>query len=449
MLDIQLIREQQELVNEGLRKKQVFDVDLTKIIDIDVEHRKILVEVETLRAEMNFLSNEIARAKSQRDDDAAAKLLQEAETKKDALRDLEPREAALNKELRELLRSLPNIPLPDVPEGKDEKDNRVLREMGEKPQFSFPPRDYLSLAERLELLDMDRAAKVSGSRFGYLMREAAVLEFGLARFALDLLTDQKRLEKIATGNTLNVSPVPFIPVIPPVLVRPENMEAMGYTERGKDEIYYLEKDELYLVGTSEQAIGPMHKDEIFEESDLPKRYVGFSTCFRREAGSYGKDTRGILRVHQFDKLEMFSFSRPDTSGEEHKFLLALEESLMQALELPYRVMNICTGDLGDPAAAKYDLEAWLPGQNNGKGEYRETHSTSNTTDFQARRLGIRVRRHAAGDKRQADFVHMLNGTAFAIGRMLIAIFENYQQQDGSIRMPDALVPYCGFDVIKR
>jgi len=234
----------------------------------------------------------------------------------------------------------------------------------------------------------------------------------------------------------------FIPLIPPVMIRPEMMKGMGYVERGGEEIYRVEKDNLYLVGTAEQIIGPMHANEVFEERDLPLRYVGFSSCFRREAGTYGKDTRGIFRVHQFDKVEMFIFCKPEDSKKEHQLLLKIEKDLMQKLKIPYRVVQMCSGDLGDPAAAKYDIEAWFPGQ----GKYRETHSTSNCTDFQARRLNIRYRDSKTN---KLQFVHTVNGTAIAIGRAILSILENYQQKDGSVKVPKILQKYLGFKLIKR
>jgi len=315
------------------------------------------------------------------------------------------------------------VKLDTVPTGKDDTENIVLREEGKKPEFNFQIKDYADLGERLDIIDTQRAAKVSGTRFGYIKGGAAMLEFALVNLAMETLAKEN-----------------FVPIVPPVMLKPEMMEGMGYVERGAEEIYYLERDKLYLVGTSEQSIGVMHSGETFEEKDLPKRYAGFSTCFRREAGAYGKDTKGILRVHQFDKVEMFSFCHPEKSMGEHQLLLKMEEKLMQLLELPYRVINICTGDLGDPAAAKYDIEAWLPGQN----QYRETHSTSNCTDYQARRLNIKYR---DSKTKKPEFIHTLNGTAFAIGRMLIAIIENYQQKDGSILVPKVLQKYTGFKKI--
>ncbi|MFH1253795.1 MAG: serine--tRNA ligase, partial [Candidatus Uhrbacteria bacterium] len=291
------------------------------------------------------------------------------------------------------------------------------------PKFDFEPKDYMTIAEKLDLIDVKRAAKVSGTRFGYLKGEVALLEFALINLALDVLSKEH-----------------FIPVIPPVMIKTEMMEAMGYLDTAADraERYFLDKDNLILVGTSEQSIGPMYQGEILEEKDLPRRYVAFSSCFREEAGAYGKDTKGILRVHQFDKVEMFSICQPEKSKEEHQFLLKMEEKLMQSLKLPYQVVQLCTGDLARPSASTIDIETWMPGQ----GEYRETHSTSNCTDFQARRLNIRYR-----SKQGVEFVHTLNGTAFAIGRTLIAIIENYQQKDGSVKVPKALQKYTWFKKI--
>ena len=441
MLDIKFIRDNPDAVKDGLKKKGVeFDVDY--FLKFDEKRRAKIKGVDDLRATQNAASDEITKLAGS----AKEEKLAEMKKFKAKLGDAEFELKALEEEFTGLMYKIPNVPLEDVPVGADERSNVVLREVGEKPKFSFKPKDYTELGEKLDLIDTERAAKVSGSRFGYLKHEAPLLEFAIVQFALGFLTDQKNIAEVIHNEGFSVSGKPFIPVVPPVLVRPEAMRAMGYVERGGDEIYFIEKDQLYLVGTSEQSIGPMHMDETFGESTLPHRHVAFSTCFRREAGSYGKDTKGIMRVHQFDKVEMFVAATPETSRDEHRLLLALEERLWQALGIPYRVVHICTGDLGDPAAAKYDLEAWLPGQNGGTGEYREVTSTSNTTDFQARRLNIKVRRKSG----EAEFVHMLNGTAFAIGRTIIAILENYQQEDGSVRIPEALLPYMhGLKEIRR
>jgi len=406
MLDIKFIRQNPDKVKEGCQKKQA-KVDVDKLLKLDEERRQYLLQIESLRAKQNKLGKD---------------RVEEAQEIKNQIKIMEPELTKTEKEFQGLMLQIPNLPLADVPVGKDEGGNVVLREVGKKPKFGFKPKDYLEIAEKLDLIDVKRAAKASGTRFGYIKREAALLELALVKLAFDTLSKEK-----------------FIPVIPPVMLKAEMARGMGYLEQGdKEDAYYLPKDDLYLVGTSEPSIGVMHANEAFEEKDLPRRYVGFSTCFRREAGTYGKDTKGILRVHQFDKVEMFSFCHPEKSKEEHQFLLKMEEKLMQLLEIPYQVIQICTGDLGVPATNKYDIEAWLPGQN----QYRETHSTSNCTDFQARRLNIRYR-----SKNGLEFVHTLNGTAFAIGRILIAIIENYQQKNGSIAVPKALQKYAGFKKI--
>ena len=405
MLDIKFIRQNPEKVKKGCRKKKV-KVDITRVLTIDQEKRKYQKTLEELRAKQRRLSFETPLP------------LKKLTGIKNEIKKIEPRVKEKEQELKNLLLQIPNLPFDNVPEGKDEKGNVVIKEWGGKPKFDFKTKDYLELAEKLDLIDVKRAAKISGTRFGILKKEAVFLKFALRNFASEIL--------IKEG---------FIPIDPPVMIRPEIMQAMGYVERGRDEIYYLKDDNLCLIGTAEQALGPIHADEILEEKQLPKRYIAFTPCFRREAGSYGKDTKGIFRVHQFDKIEMFSFSHPQKSQKEHQFLLSCEEKLMQALKIPYRMVQICTGDLGDPAAAKYDIEAWLPGQ----GCYRETHSTSNCTDFQARRLNIRYKEKSG----KLSFVYTLNGTAFAIGRILIAIFENYQQKDGSIKIPEVLQKYLG------
>ena len=421
MLDIKFIRQNLEKVKEGVAKKQA-KVDIDRFLEVDKKRRETLRALEDMRAQKNKANKEIQEAEDKEGKDAIILKMRELDQNSDRLTSsLKESEEEFSK----LMRQIPNLPLEEVPEGKDDRENVVLREEGKKTDFDFKPKDYMEIAHALDLVDTERAAKVAGSRFGYIKGEAAMLELALVNLAFDTLIKEK-----------------FVPVFPPVMLKPEMMEGMGYVEGGGEEIYYLEKDKLYLVGTSEQSIGAMHADEVFEEKDLPKRYAGFSTCFRREAGAYGKDTKGILRVHQFDKVEMFSFCHPEKSKDEHNLLLKMEEKLMQLLKIPYHVLQICSGDLGDPAAAKYDIEAWLPGQ----GQYRETHSTSNCTDYQARRLNIKYR---DSKTKELEFAHTLNGTAFAIGRMLIAIIENYQQKDGSILVPEVLQKYTGFKKIWR
>ena len=418
MLDIKFIRENPEKVKEGCQKKQV-KVDIDRLLEVDKKRRETLQALEDMRAQKNKASKNIPKIKDEKEKKKIILEMRELDKNSDRL-DLTLKE--LDEEFNNLMFEVPNLPLDYAPVGKNEKESVVLKEVGERPKFDFQPKSYLEIAENLDLIDIKRAAKVSGTRFGYLKREAALIEFALINFAFDTL--------IKEG---------FIPVIPPVMIKPEMALAMGYLEQTDDqEAYFLPKDNLYLVGTAEQSLGPMHAGEIFEEDSLPRRYLGFSTCFRREAGSYGKDTRGMFRVHQFDKVEMFSFSKPEDSVKEHNFFLSLEEKLMSSLKLPYRVVNICTADLGRPAAAKYDIEAWLPSEN----RYRETHSTSNCTDFQARRLNIRYKEKSG----KTNLVHTINGTAFSM-RPLIAILEIYQRRDGGVDVPKILQKYTGFTKI--
>jgi len=408
MLDIKLLREEPERVKNGVKNKGADPKLVDRFLAADVTWRKLTEETEKIRAEQKKASEarDVARGKELKAE------VQEKETK---LRELE-------EERNDILDKLPNVPFDNAPIGKDDTFNKVLREVGEKPDFNFPIKDYLSLSEP-NLIDVERASKVSGSRFGYLKNEAVFLEFALVDLAMKTL--------VAEG---------FTPVIPPVMVRPEVMKGMGKVKFLEDkDAFYLPEDNLYLVGSSEHSIGPMYGNEVLKLDELPRRYVGFSTCFRREAGSYGKDTKGILRVHQFDKVEMFSFTTPQESVKEHKLFLALQEKLMQALKLPYRVVAIATGDMGWGDAEQFDIETWLPGEN----RYRETQSCSNTTDFQARGLNIK---HRAVDGK-TEFVHTLNGTAFAIGRILVAIFENYQTKEGKINIPKVLQAYVGKKVI--
>ena len=421
MLDIKFIRQNPEIVKEACRKKQA-KIDIDLLLEVDEKKRKLLQTLEEIRAKKNKASLQIRELKNE--EEKKKIILEMRELDKDSGEIAKNLDESENK-FNDLMSVIPNIPLDSVPVGADERSNVVLKEVGEKPKFDFEPKDYLEIAEKLDLIDIKRAAKVSGSRFGYLKRGAVLLEFALINFAFDILTKEG-----------------FVPVIPPVMIKEKMMEGMGYVSReeDKEETYFFEKDKFYLVATSEQSIGPMYADEILKEDELPKRFAAFSTCFRREAGSYGKDTKGILRVHQFDKVEMFSFCHPEKSEQEHQFFLGLEEKMMQLLEIPYQVLQICTGDLGSPAAAKYDIEAWLPSEN----RYRETHSCSNCTDFQARRLNIRY----CDKSGKLNFLYTLNGTAFS-QRPILAIIENYQQKDGSLSVPKVLQKYTGFKKIKR
>ena len=407
MLDLNFIKDNKDLVKKGVKVKNYNSEIVDRVLKVDETRRQLIGDIEKLRAEKNKLT---------------VQDIEKGKKIKETLKRLEPDLKSVEEELSNLLHQIPNLPAKDVAIGKDESENEQIKEWGKVTQFSFKPKSHNELGESLDLIDTKRAAKVSGSRFGYLKNEAVVLEMALINLAFETL--------IKEG---------FVPVLPPAMISTDSMKAMGYLDhQGAENMYLLEKDNLILVGTAEQSIGPMHKDEVLSEKELPKRYVAFSACFRREAGSYGKDTKGILRVHQFNKVEMFSFTKPEDSDKEHEYLLSLEEKLMQKLELPYQVVKMCSGDLGDPAARKYDIEAWFPSEK----KYRETHSTSTCTDFQARRLNIKFK-----DKDgQLKFVHMLNGTAFS-ERPILAILENYQQKDGCVLVPKVLQKYTGFKKI--
>jgi seryl-tRNA synthetase len=399
MIDLRKAREEPKELRTALARKgaaELFD----ELLEADRAVREIQPRVEELRAARKVKGK------------PTPEQLQELERIKEELQSLEQRLATAEGRRRELLDRVPNPPDADVPDGETEEDAEEIRRWGEPPSFDFAARDHLDLAAIHGWIDLERAAKVSGSRFAYRIGDVALLELALYRFALDRL--------VGRG---------FTPVLPPVLVREEAMYGTGFFPTDEVNIYAVERDELYLVGTSEVPIAALHGGEILDLDRLPLRYAGYSTCFRREAGAAGKDTRGIFRVHQFDKVEMFVFTLPEWSREEHDRLLQIEEELVQELELPYRVVNVAAGDLGASAAKKYDIEAWFPGQN----RYREITSTSNTTDYQARRLEIRFRR----DGKQLEPVHTLNGTAVT-ARALIAIMENFQEEGGSVSVPDPL-----------
>jgi seryl-tRNA synthetase len=412
VLDLKALRDDPEPFRRGLaRRDRALAGDVDRLLELDERRRRLTTEVEGLRAEQNRVSKAVGSAGGEERD----RLIASVREVSDRMKALEPELADADEDLRALLARVPNVPHESVPEGETDEDNELVREVGEPPSFGFQARDHVDLGETLGLLDLERAARVSGSRFAYLTGAAVLLEFALIRFCIDRLM-----------------PKGFLPVVPPVLVREEAMYGTGFLPTDEAQLYVTREDDLYLVGTSEVPLAGLHQAEILDADSLPRRYVGYSTCFRREAGAHGKDMRGIFRVHQFDKVEMYSFTHPERSWDEHEFLLSCEEEIVQDLGLPYRVVNVCTGELGASAAKKYDIEVWLPGQ----GRYRELTSCSNTTDYQARRLEARVR--LEGGNRP---MHTLNGTACAVGRTLIAILENHQVEDGSVRVPEALHPY--------
>jgi seryl-tRNA synthetase len=414
MLDLKLIRSEPERVKAALARRGAGD-QVDELLTLDARRRELLPEVENAQAERKTLSKQIGEAKQAGGDAAElmAAVARLKETIESGREELEKVEA----ELGVLATGLPNLPDPDAPDGMTEEDAVVVREVGTPTEFDFEPRDHLEIGTELGLIDMEAGARLSGSRFAYLKGDLVMLEMALVRFAIELVR--------AEGHE---------PVVPPVLVREEALEGTGFLPGDRDQIYEIPKDELFLTGTSEVALAGLHAGEILDAAELPLRYCGFSTCFRREAGAAGRDTRGIFRVHQFDKVEMFSFVEPSRSAAEHERLLALEERILAELELPYRVVNIAVGDLGAPAAKKYDCEAWIPSQ----GRYRELTSCSNTTDYQARRMACRYR-PAEGEAPRA--VHTLNGTAVAVGRTIIALIENRQERDGSFTLPKTLHSY--------
>ncbi len=423
MLDIKLIRQNPDLIRKTIVDKKS-TIDLDKVLSLDGDIRDVRSTIEELNRQKNETAKQMAQARSQELIEQGKKIKGDLEVQEASLKILET-------EFTQLLFKIPNIPTEDTPIGPDENSNVVIAEVGKKPVFNFIPKDHAELGNALDSIDSERAAKVSGSRFAYLKRDIALLEFALIQFCLSVLTNEEIITKIIKDNDLGIASTPFIPVVPPVFIKPEVFQKMARLEPADDR-YHIPSDDLYLIGSAEHTLGAMHMDETFQEQELPLRYIGFSTAFRREAGSYGKDTKGILRLHQFDKLEMESFSAPEASLKEHLFFVAIQEHLMQTLGLAYKVVLKCTGDMGDPNARGVDIETWMPGQD----QYRETHSADLMTDYQARRLNTKVKREAGN-----EFVHTNDATAFAIGRTIIAIMENYQQEDGSIAIPEALQPF--------
>ena len=412
MLDIKRIREDPDRFRAALSRRNLTDA-VDRLLDADERRRSLTARVEELRAEQNRVSKAIGAAQGEE----KQRLIEEVAKVSAELKELEPQLAEAEGELSGLLAETPNVPHESAPDGFTEEDAvEVKRNHDEPPAFDFEPRDHAELGAMLGVLDTERGARTSGSRFVYLMGDLVFVQFALMRHAMDIVVEEG-----------------FAPMIPPVLVREEAMYGTGFLPTDAVNIYVTREDELYLVGTSEVPLAAFHLGEILDEVDLPVRYSGYSTCFRREAGSYGKDLGGMFRVHQFDKVEMFAFCTPETSWDEHERILAIEERIFGNLEIPYRVVNIAAGDLGGSAAKKYDIEGWLPGQ----GRYRELTSCSNTTDYQARRMQTRVRRGDGG----LEVLHTLNGTATAMSRTLIAIMENHQRADGSIEIPATLHPY--------
>lgn len=442
MLDIKFIRENPNKVKENLLARGFKANIIDDVLNKYEKKVEIQQKVDNLRNRLNEISRDPGWLKDGR-------LIQPAAEIKKELEPFEEELGKVEKEYKKVLFEIPNLILEDVPIGNESK-NKVMKTIGKISRFSYKPKAHIEMGEALELIDIPRAVKISGTRFAFLKNKGVILELALVKFTIDRLVKEG-----------------FIPIVPPLLIKQNITEDLGYWHGGGNENYYLVSDfedgvagtkkvnPLYLIGTAEHAIVSMHKDEVFSDKELPKKYVGFSPCFRREAGTYGKDTKGIFRVHQFDKIEMVAFIKPEDDEKERRKLLSLVESLMKSLGLPYRSVKLASEDLSFPSAETIDIETWIPSEN----KYRETHSISTTTDFQARRLNIKYRTIKPVTKvkegqvfetplpPQKEFVHILNGTAFAIGRTLIAIMENYQTKDGSIEIPKILQKYAGFTKI--
>ncbi len=434
MLDIKLLREETERVKTGIAAKNGDPALVDEFLKLDGAWRTATTELERLRAEQNDLSREIAAPKGgePRPGREAAK------ANKEKIKAKEREAGELETKRNEIWIKIPNLPSADTPVGPDESANKVIKTVGTPPKFEFEPKDHMAIGEALGIINVEKAAAITGARFGYLLGAAAQMQFALVQYAFEIMTNPSVMKSIAESVKPGYNPKIFVPVVPPVMIRPEVMQKMARLEP-REERYHIPSDDLYLIGSAEHTLGPLHMDEVIPEERLPIRYVGFSTAFRREAGAAGKDTHGILRVHQFDKVEMESFTAPADGLIEQDFFVAIQEYLMWSLELPYQVVICSTGDQGDPDARHLDVETWMPSQN----RYRETHSADYMGDYQARRLNTKVRSKDG----KTEFAHMNDATVFAIGRTLIAILENYQTAEGKVQVPRVLQKYVGQEVI--
>jgi seryl-tRNA synthetase len=427
MLDIRYIRENANAVQENARRKG-YDVNIEEVLRLDQSKRQLQQQADELREQRNDISS---RMKGARPSD---ELIAQGKAIKDRLGEIEVNLREADEAFLNLLKKVPNMALADVPVGATEDENVVAKKVGEPTKFDFEPKNHAELADARGWLDKERAAKVAGSRFTYLKGDLVRLQFALIQFVMDKLSDQAFIDEVIAENGLNVSNKPFLPVLPPFMLRTELYDAMDRLEP-RDDRYKIEGDDLWLQGSAEHVLGSMHADEIFDEKDLPVRYIGYATSFRREAGTYGKDMEGMFRMHQFDKLEMESLGVAEKGLDEHLLMVAIQEKIMQLLEVPYQVLMKCTFDIGKPNARGVDIEAWLPGQD----KYRETHTADYMTDYQARRLKTRVRR----ENGEVQLVHTNDATGLPLSRGPIAILENHQKADGTVNIPVALRPYIG------
>jgi seryl-tRNA synthetase len=421
MLDIRFVRENVQKVQDALEKRD-YDLSINEFVSLDEKRRELIREVEELRNRRNVVSDEIGRKKKKGED--ALGLIEEMKEVSSRIKGLDDELRVVDGRIRDFLLNIPNIPDETVPVGKDENDNVEIRRWGEPREFGFEPLNHWDIGEPLDIFDFERASKIAGARFSLMKGLGARLERALMNFMLDTNTDKGYKE-----------------VFPPLLVKRETMTGTGQLPKFELDLFRIADPELYLIPTAEVPVTNIHRDEILREEDLPLYYTAYTPCFRREAGSHGKDTRGLIRQHQFNKVELVKFVKPEDSYDELERLTRDAEDILQKLGLPYRVVILCSGDLGFSASKTYDIEVWLPGQ----GRYREISSCSNFEDFQARRANIRFRREG---RKGTEFVHTLNGSGLAIGRTLVAILENYQEKDGTVTVPEVLRPYMGIDVIK-
>ncbi len=430
MLSIEFIRQNVDAVVSSTRNKNKDPQMVTRLLELDDTRKELQLTVDTLRAKQNEASPRIASLTGAEKD----ALLKEMTALKEKIKSAEATLEPVLTEWDALIRKIPNIVSPEMPVGTDDSQNVVVSTWGTPRDFNFEIKDHVDIGKQLNIIDCEKSAEISGSRFYYLKGDAVLLQFALINHVFATLGSEKVLSEIAQEKGLTISPEPFVPMLPPVIMRREVMRKMDRLEP-EDQRYILGEDDQAFVGSAEHTMGPYHMDETIEEAELPVRYIGYSTAFRREAGTYGKDMRGILRVHQFDKLEMESFTTAESGADEQKLIVGIQEYLVRSLGLPHRVVHVCTGDTGKPDYDQYDIETWIPSQ----GTYRETHTSDYMTDYQARRLKT-FYKSTSGEKK---LVHMNDATAFAISRILIAILENYQNADGTVTIPEVLRPYMG------
>jgi seryl-tRNA synthetase len=421
MLDIKFIRENVEAVKKSCEVRNV-KCDIDRLLELDEKRKKLIGEVEELNAQKNQINDEI-----QKTEDKKA-VIEKGKIVKEKLEKLKPELEEIETEYAEILMQVPNVTASDMPVGKDDSENKVIKKWGDVPEFSFEVKDHMQLGEALDLIDVKKAAEISGSRFYYLKNEAVWLQFALVNFTLSALGDQKILEEIIKDTGAKVSAKPFVPMLPPVMIKHDVQHSIHRVFG--EQTYRFEEDNLNLVASAEHTLAPYHMNEVIDAQNLPLRYIGYSTAFRREAGTYGKDMGGILRVHQFDKLEMESFTDAKTGADEQKFIVGIQEHLVQQLKIPYQLVHVCTGDTGRPDFNQFDIECFMPGQS----KYRETHTSDYMTDYQTRGINSFYK----NEKGEKKLLHTNDATAFAIGRIIIAILENYQQEDGSVVVPEVL-----------